>query len=199
MANATRAQRYVSGGPPRQNTFRAPSAPPPSAPAPDVQADGRVVFRLAAKDTTAVAVRIAGATHSMRKDAGGVWTATVGPLAPEISEYWFLVHGVRVLDGQNKRVKPGDFSASLLEIPANPPRFDQVQDVPHGTLELVTYRSTPFDKRRDLYVFLPPQYRTERTRRFPVLYLRHRERRYGTIMAVPRTCWCRSGEPDRAA
>jgi enterochelin esterase-like enzyme len=109
----------------------------------------------------------------MTKDANGAWTATVGPLVPEIYEYWFLVHGVKVLDGENKWMKPGDFSASLLEITGNPPRFDQIQEVPHGTLELLTYRSTPFNKRRDLYVYLPPQYQTEPTANFPVLYLRH--------------------------
>src|SRR5260370_12480321 len=61
----------------------------------------------------------------------------------------------------------------LLTVPGNPPRFDQVQDVPHGTLQIRSYMSTPYKKQRDLYVYLPPQYDREPSRRFPVLYLRH--------------------------
>src|SRR5260370_15870436 len=33
--------------------------------------------------------------------------------------------------------------------------------------------STPYQKQRDPYVYLPPQYDREPSRRFPVLYLRH--------------------------
>jgi len=77
------------------------------------------------------------------------------------------------MDSGNKFLKTGLFGASLLDVPANPPRFDQVQDVPHGTLQIRSYMSTPYKKQRDLYVYLPPQYDREPSRRFPVLYLRH--------------------------
>jgi len=74
----------------------------------------------------------------MSKSAPGSWTTTVGPLEPEIYEYWFVVDGLQgILDGQNPELKPGDFAASLLEIPGDPPRFDQLQDVPHEYHDLV--------------------------------------------------------------
>jgi len=111
--------------------------------------------------------------HALVKEADGSWSVTLGPLEPEIYEYNFLIDGAKVLDIQNKFVKLGSFAASLLDMPANPPRFDQMQAVPHGTLQIRSYTSTPFKKQRNLYVYLPPQYDSEASRRFPVLYLRH--------------------------
>jgi enterochelin esterase family protein len=156
------------------NTSPAPAAAAPTPPSVEVHADGRVTFRLAAPDANAVAVAIDRRSHPMTKDAAGLWTTTVSPLAPEIYEYTFAVDGARrVLDSRNPWIKPGEFAASLLEVPGTPPRFDQVQDVPHGALELLTYRSTPYGKLRNLWVYLPPQYVSDPARRFPVLYLRH--------------------------
>ena len=109
----------------------------------------------------------------MVKDADGIWSVTLGPLEPEIYEYCFRIGGAKVIDTGNKLLKTGSFAASLLDVPANPPRFDQIQDVPHGTIQIRSYMSTPYKKQRDLYVYLPPQYDREPSRRFPVLYLRH--------------------------
>ena len=121
-------------------TLHEPAAPlPPSV---EVQADGRITFRLAAPDANAVAVNIDRRSHPTTKDAAGLWSTTVGPLVPEIYEYSFSVDGARrVLDSRNQWTKPGEFAASLLEVPDTPPRFDQVQDVPHGAVELLTYRT----------------------------------------------------------
>jgi enterochelin esterase family protein len=160
--------------PPPPNIVRAPAAAAPAPPSVEVHADGRVTFRLLAPDANAVAVAIDRRSHPMTKDAAGLWSTTVGPLVPEIYEYTFAVDGARrVLDSRNPWSKPGEFAASLLDVPGTPPRFDQVQNVPHGALELLTYRSTPYGKQRNLWVYLPPQYVSEPARRFPVLYLRH--------------------------
>jgi Enterochelin esterase and related enzymes len=116
----------------------------------------------------------------MAKDSEGNWSVTIGPLAPEIYEYSFVVDGAKVLDARNPFVKMGDFAASLVDIPGTPARFDEIQDVPHGTLNLLNYTSSTFKKWRNLYVYLPPQYSAQATRRFPVLYLRHGNGDYET-------------------
>jgi enterochelin esterase family protein len=115
----------------------------------------------------------AGKLHPMVKASDGIWSVTIGPFEPEIYEYSFVVDGTAVLDGGNPFTKPGDFAASLLEVPGSPPRIWESQDVAHGALELLQYLSTPYKTRRNLYVYLPPQYYSEPSRRFPVLYLRH--------------------------
>ena len=109
----------------------------------------------------------------MTRGSDGTWRVTIGPLAPEIYEYSVVVDGTAVLDGRNPFMKPGDFAASLLEVPGTPAKVWERQDVAHGGLELVQYRSTPYNASRSLYVYLPPQYYSEPSRRFPVLYLRH--------------------------
>jgi enterochelin esterase-like enzyme len=93
---------------------------------------------------------------------------------PEIYQYNFVVDGVRILDPGNPNLKNGRTpDASILEVPGNPPRFDELQAVPHGALHIRTYLSTPLKRPRQLYVYTPPQYDLEPHRRFPVLYLRH--------------------------
>jgi enterochelin esterase-like enzyme len=109
----------------------------------------------------------------MVKGPDGIWSITLGPFDPEIYNYSFLIGGATVIDSANKILKTGLFPASLLDVPGNPPRFDQIQNVPHGTLQIRSYASTPYKKQRSLYVYLPPQYDREPSRRFPVLYLGH--------------------------
>lgn len=157
----------------RGNTYRTPPRPTDAPkPFPEVHRDRTVTFRVVAPRSTKVALRLDG-EHAMTRDASGVWTVTIGPLAPEVYEYFFMIDGVKVLDARNPSVKMGEFAASLLDVGGVPARFDQARDVPHGTLQLLTYTSSSFQKRRTLYVYVPPQYDSEPTRRFPVLYLRH--------------------------
>jgi enterochelin esterase family protein len=154
------------------NTYHPPTNNSAALVSPEVHADRTVTFRISATGATEVSVFADGA-HAMTKDAGGIWSVTLGPLAPEIYEYYFRVDGAKVLDVGNKLLKMGSFSASLVDVPGEPPRFDQIQNVPHGTLQIRSYTSTPYSKQRMLYVYLPPQYDSEPSRRFPVLYLRH--------------------------
>ncbi len=165
------AQDSTRSRPP--NTYHAPkTSTRPRLTFPDIHPDRTVTFRITAPDAREVALRLEGA-HAMTKDSEGNWSVTIGPLVPEIYEYSFVVDGAKVLDARNPFVKMGDFSASLVEIPGTPARFDEIQDVPHGTLNLLNYTSSTFKKWRNLYVYLPPQYSAQPTRRFPVLYLRH--------------------------
>jgi enterochelin esterase family protein len=154
------------------NPYHVPTSGPVAVVSPELHADRTVTFRVAAASAPDVRLSLDG-DHAMVKDANGIWSVTLGPFEPEIYEYSFRIGGARVMDPGSKFLKTGLFGASLLDVPGNPPRFDQVQDVPHGTLQIRSYTSTPYKKQRDLYVYLPPQYDREPSRRFPVLYLRH--------------------------
>jgi enterochelin esterase-like enzyme len=140
---------------------------------PEVHLDRTIVFRLRAPQAAQVTLSFAG-SKPMSKDDAGVWSATVGPVDPEIYQYNFVVDGVRILDPGNPNLKNGRApDASIVEVPGNPPRFDELQAVPHGALHILTYLSTPLKRPRKLYLYTPPQYDLEPNRRFPVLYLRH--------------------------
>lgn len=140
-----------------------------------MHADKRVTFRIRAPKAAVVQLVIAGKNHELTKDAAGVWTITLGPLTPELYSYTFLVDGVRMLDHANSNLKTGinGLDASLVDVPGATPRFDEVQNVPHGATHIRTYQSKVAGSSRGLYIYVPPQYDDEPRRRFPVLYLRH--------------------------
>jgi enterochelin esterase family protein len=110
----------------------------------------------------------------MQKDATGLWTLTIGPLEPEVYRYVFFVDGVRAIDESNPNVRPGgEMLWSYFEIAGNPPRFDEWQDVPHGSVHYRTYRSTQLKTFRNVAIYVPPDYDRYPRRKFPVLYLLH--------------------------
>src|SRR5437762_9123095 len=161
----------------RRNTYHSPGAASTAAQrliSPEVHADRTITFRVRAPKASEVNLVFGSHSKPMIKDSNGIWTATIGPVEPEIYTYSFMLDGARVLDMSNPILKNGRApDASVVEVPGTPPRFDELQDVPHGTIQIRTYRSTPLNRNRKLYVYVPPQYDTEPTRKFPVLYLRH--------------------------
>jgi enterochelin esterase family protein len=161
---------------------QAPQAAPATAPArvksPEVSSDDKITFRLSAPLATTVTLNGSwvGATDlPMTKDASGVWSTTVGPLKPQLYGYWFLVDGVRVLDPSNSETER-DGSRFNTMVMVGGPEADPwtFKDVPHGTLDEVWYPSPTLkmDQRR-MYVYLPPDYKANPTKKYPVLYLLH--------------------------
>ncbi len=143
----------------------------------EVLPDHRITFRISAPKATEAVLRFgegAPQSHPMTKGNDGVWSVTIGPIEPEIYTYFFLVDGAKMLDLANPMVKVGaSIDASVVEVPADPPRFDQVQAVPHGSIDIHTYSSSVSNTQRGLYVYAPPDYHSQPAKRFPVLYLWH--------------------------
>ena len=55
----------------------------------------------------------------------------------------YLLNGTRVLDRANPALKNGyALDASVVEASSSPPRFDQMQEVPHSTIQIRTYPSS---------------------------------------------------------
>ena len=144
---------------------------------PEVATDRRVTFRLLAPEAKAVTVSgDFGSDAGMRKGEDGVWSVTVGPLDPEMHVYYFTVDGVRLTDPNNPQVKTGyvtTTTTSLVTVPGNGPAFYDVEDVPHGEIRTLLYKSKSNGVTRELNVYVPPGYDPARDRRYPVLYLLH--------------------------
>jgi enterochelin esterase family protein len=144
---------------------------------PEIGSDRRVTFRLRAPDAkTATVSGDFGSDTAMQKTDDGVWSVTVGPLDPEMYVYYFTVDGVRLVDPSNPQVKIGyvtTTTTSLLTVPGEQPAFYDVQDVPHGEIRTLLYRSQSNAVTRELTVYVPPGYDQARNRRYPVLYLLH--------------------------
>src|SRR3954469_23329997 len=129
-------QRNFAGAqdapPSRHNTYHVSSQSRSAAPrlvSPEVHPDRTITFRLLAPGANQASLLFGAADPkplAMKKDDQGVWSVTIGPVEPEIYTYVYLLNGTRILDRANPVLKNGRvLDASVVEIPGNPPRFDQ--------------------------------------------------------------------------
>ncbi|MHC4170349.1 MAG: alpha/beta hydrolase-fold protein [Planctomycetota bacterium] len=135
-----------------------------------------MTFSLRAPDAESVGVKVqfAQGLKPMTKDGSGVWSVTLGPAEPDIYSYSFTVDGLQVVDPANSWLKVWLRTAqNLVEVPGTKPMFFAEQKVPHGTLHRHKYPSKSLGVTRGLYVYTPPGYETNRTAKYPVLYLFH--------------------------
>ena len=146
---------------------------------PEVHPDRTVTLRFRAPNATQVEVvgEILQGKGSlpMTKGEDGVWTATLGPLPPEIWVYNFRVQGIDVADPSNPAIKPvppGFAMSSFVEVPGDTPAFYDSRPVPHGEVRMVLYESKPMGVTRWLWIYTPPNY-DKRSAKYPVLYLLH--------------------------
>lgn len=170
-------QSLVSQGPPgpgQQNRIQTVT----------VQPDRKVTFRLSAPKAGTVSV---GGSYpltsgrnfppdagrpstiknvAMTKDDKGVWSATVGPLKPDIYDFHFIVDGLEMPDPQ------GHNSSSFILRGQETANYEFNANVPHGRVSYDWYPSPTLKMTRRLAVYTPPGYQGG-TARYPVLYLLH--------------------------
>ena len=157
--------------------------PPPAAPArpmlrsPEIHPDRTVTFRLLAPKATEVTLNGSwdnGTNLKMTKDDAGVWSTTIGPLAPQLWGYWFTVDGVKALDpGNAETQRDGARYDNLLMISGSESEWWDFRDVQHGTVQAVWYPSPTLKlASRRMMVYTPPGYETN-NQKYPVLYLLH--------------------------
>jgi enterochelin esterase family protein len=145
---------------------------------PLVNSDRSVTVRLLAPKASEVTVTgelLNGSQPTvMAKGEDGVWTATLGPVPPDVYTYAFNVDGVNTPDPRNPWVKLVSATglASQVEVPGDGPQFWDSKPVPHGLLQILTYESKAIGATRQAYVYTPPDYSRTNTR-YPVLYLLH--------------------------
>lgn len=156
-----------------------PAALPPST---EVHPNGSVTFRLLAPgaqkvelESDAVAKPLALAPDSSRP---GLWTATTGPLAPEIYGYRFQVDGRPTLDSRNPVVRTNVVNPSNeVKVAAQPPAPWELTPIPHGLLTTHVYtthvaQNLPGNQ-ESYVVYTPPGYDPKKKGGYPVLYLLH--------------------------
>ncbi len=120
-----------------------------------------------------VDVQFAGKKPMTKDAATGLWTTTLGPVAPDMYPYHFEVDGISVMDPENAQYFPNEgFKNSLLEVsdPKGPLAHD-IRPVPHGTIAYVHYYSKSLGATNQAVVYLPPSYQKEQARKYPVFYL----------------------------
>ena len=85
---------------------------------PEVHADRTVTFRLRAPQAEEVSLtgQFLDGPRALTKGADGVWSVTVGPVAPEIYEYEFTIDGMTFHDPRNPALKPNQGPAVVSSL-----------------------------------------------------------------------------------
>ena len=143
---------------------------------PRPNADGTVTFQYKNEKAKNVQVDVQFAGRKdMTRGADGLWTVTLGPAAPDMYPYCFIVDGVSVMDPENPQYFPNEgFKNSLLEIPAPAGEgalVHEITNVSHGRVEYVNYYSKAIGATNHAVVYLPPGYMMDYQKRYPVFYL----------------------------
>ena len=140
---------------------------------PMVNSQRMVRARISAPKATFVGLDIAGKIYEMTKDENGVWTGTSAPQDEGFHYYQLNIDGASVPDPGSKYFYGASRWGSGIDIPAVDEAFYTVRNVPQGSINEVYYWSTVQQKMRHGYIYLPNEYYTNPTKKFPVLYLQH--------------------------
>ena len=142
---------------------------------PRCNADGTVTFtyRNDSAKSVFVNVQFAGRQAMTRDASTNMWTVTLGPAAPDMYPYCYIVDGVSVMDPDNPEYFPNEgFKNSLLEISdRNQPLLHDKTSVPHGRVEYIHYYSKSLGATNTAVVYLPPNYMVDFDKKYPVFYL----------------------------
>lgn len=139
---------------------------------PQINPDKTVTFRINAPNAEDVKLSVQSERGpvQMVKGERGSWSATIGPVKPDIYPYNYIVDGVQVMDGGMYYFPNERFKGSLLDVPGDSPLIHSMQDVPHGTVTYEYYPSAEGTIGRVL-VYTPPGYDKNPDQKYPVFYL----------------------------
>ena len=144
---------------------------------PKVSSDNRIRFSIYAPKASEVTVSgdFPGGRPALKlaKNEQGVWSLSVGPLPANVYSYDMTVDGVKTFDPKNPRYREvQDGVSNVFAVAGKEADFMAMQDVPHGQVDLVWYRSPSLKLTRRMHVYTPPGYQAM-TQKLPVLYLLH--------------------------
>ena len=140
---------------------------------PAVNSMRQVRAQIMAPNAKFVGLDIAGKIYEMTKDENGLWTGTSEPQDEGFHYYQLNIDGASVPDPASLYYYGASRWGSGIEVPSADQDFWQVKNVPQGSVSEVFYWSTYTEKMRRCHVYLPAEYYTNPTKKFPVLYLQH--------------------------
>jgi enterochelin esterase-like enzyme len=161
--------------PPIKEDFKPSTLNQPGQEYPQVNSQGYARFRIEAPQAQSVTVSLGGrGGTALTKDAEGVWTGTTAGPLDEGFHYYHLT----VDEGTFNDPGTGNFYGSTrwesgIEIPAFDQDFYALKDVPHGRVQQILFPSKSTNTSRRAFVYTPPGYDKDQSKRYPVLYLQH--------------------------
>jgi len=139
---------------------------------PQVNSERRARFRIVVPRAQSVRVPEWGGV-TLTKGEDGAWVGTTRPLDEGFHYYRINIDGADVPDPGSKFFFGAGRWGSGIEIPAKDADFYAVKNVPHGQLRENLYFSKSTNNTRRCFVYTPPDYDKDTSKRYPVLYLQH--------------------------
>ncbi|MGA0555669.1 alpha/beta hydrolase-fold protein [Larkinella sp. VNQ87] len=144
---------------------------------PQVNSQGYARFRIKAPKADSVKVSLGlggrGGTK-LTKGEDGFWTGTTeGPMDEGFHYYHLTVDGGTFNDPGALNYYGSVRWESGIEIPAHDQDFYALKNVPHGHVQQVLFPSPSTQTSRRAFVYTPPGYEKEKSKKYPVLYLQH--------------------------
>lgn len=159
---------------PPAEDFKPSTLNQPGRQYPQVNSERRVRARVVAPQAQSVTLDfLGGAKYPMTRGEDGAWTVVTRPQDEGFHYYQIVIDGAGVPDPGTRYFYGGSRWGSGLEIPAHDQDFYALQNVPHGQLRQVHYYSKSAGANLRCFVYTPPDYEKDLTKRYPVLYLQH--------------------------
>lgn len=157
--------RYPVAGAPASTNIRNGAYP-------QVLSDSRVKFRIKAPEAKKVQIDL-GRKYDLVNDDEGFWTVTTDSISEGFHYYSLLIDGVALADPASESFYGMGRMASGIEIPFAGGGYYALRNVPHGDIRIRRYFSKVTNSWRQCYVYTPPDYDSNSTAQYPVLYLLH--------------------------
>jgi enterochelin esterase-like enzyme len=144
---------------------------------PQVNSQRLARFRIVAPQAQSVRVSLGlggrGGTALTKAEDGSWVGTTAGPLDEGFHYYHLTVDGGTFNDPGTLNFYGSTRWESGIEIPAHDQDFYALKNVPHGRVQQILFPSKSTNTSRRAFVYTPPDYDKDQTKRYPVLYLQH--------------------------
>lgn len=160
------------------NDFKPSALNQPGQEYPQVNSQGYARFHIMAPHAQSVVVSLGlGGTRGgtpLTKTEDGTWVGvTAGPLEEGFHYYHLTVDGGVFNDPGTLNFYGSTRWESGIEIPAHDEDFYALKDVPHGKVQQILFPSKSTNTSRRAFVYTPPSYDKDKSKKYPVLYLQH--------------------------
>lgn len=144
---------------------------------PQVNSQGYARFKIIAPSADSVKVSLGlggrGGTR-LKQMADSSWIGTTeGPMDEGFHYYNVNIDGGKFNDPGAKNFYGSVRWESGIEIPAHDQDFYALKDVPHGNVQQILFPSSSTNTSRRAFVYTPPGYEKDKSKKYPVLYLQH--------------------------
>lgn len=154
--------------------FKPSSLNQPGKQYPQVNSQRQVRVRVVAPQAQNVVLDfLGGAKYPLTRGDDGAWIGVTRPQDEGFHYYQIVVDGAQVPDPGTLFFYGGNRWGSGVEVPAQDQEFYAKKNVPHGQLRETLYFSKSANALLRCFIYTPPDYEKDSSRRYPVLYLQH--------------------------